>query len=207
MVRRGFVASKRRDRELSTDLGSRDRSVLLAEIDACMPGVDCRRPRATATRERRSPVGPSLALTYIRYGTSSVAGPASASEHHDARRTGRRRVIECGGRACDGISCRSIAPRILDRELSRYLGRLLRAHQRARKIDGSVGASRCNRTPSRLTSAACACYAAGTIGGDPMPDLLLELFSEEIPARMQARGGGGSEEARHRPAGRCRPRL
>ena len=29
--------------------------------------------------------------------------------------------------------------------------------------------------------------AAGQSPGDPMPDLLIELFSEEIPARMQTR--------------------
>src|SRR5229473_5294692 len=37
------------------------------------------------------------------------------------------------------------------------------------------------RAAFRLNNAACACYVPA------MPDLLLELFSEEIPARMQAR--------------------
>ena len=41
----------------------------------------------------------------------------------------------------------------------------------------------------------------------PMPDLLIELFSEEIPARMQRAGGGGSEASGHRRAGRARPYL
>jgi glycyl-tRNA synthetase beta chain len=39
----------------------------------------------------------------------------------------------------------------------------------------------------RLNSAACACYLREPSAVTPMPDLLLELFSEEIPARMQAR--------------------
>ena len=39
----------------------------------------------------------------------------------------------------------------------------------------------------RLNSAACACYLREPSAVTAMPDLLLELFSEEIPARMQAR--------------------
>ena len=37
-----------------------------------------------------------------------------------------------------------------------------------------------------------------------MPDLLLELFSEEIPARMQAQAAEDLQAARHRRAGRAR---
>ena len=40
-----------------------------------------------------------------------------------------------------------------------------------------------------------------------MPDLLLELFSEEIPARMQARAAEDLRKACHRPAGRGRTGL
>ncbi len=40
-----------------------------------------------------------------------------------------------------------------------------------------------------------------------MPDLLLELFSEEIPARMQARAAEDLRKARHRPAGGGGARL
>ena len=44
-------------------------------------------------------------------------------------------------------------------------------------------------------------------GNRTMPDLLLELFSEEIPARMQPRAAEDLQQARHRQAGRRRPRL
>ena len=40
-----------------------------------------------------------------------------------------------------------------------------------------------------------------------MPDLLLELFSEEIPARMQARAAEDLKQGRHRPPGRGGARL
>ena len=40
-----------------------------------------------------------------------------------------------------------------------------------------------------------------------MPDLLFELFSEEIPARMQARAAEDLRKHGDRPAGRCRARL
>ena len=40
-----------------------------------------------------------------------------------------------------------------------------------------------------------------------MPDLLLELFSEEIPARMQRRAAEDLQDARHRRARRARLRL
>src|SRR5580765_2164521 len=39
----------------------------------------------------------------------------------------------------------------------------------------------------RLNSTPCACYLREPSAVTPMPDLLLELFSEEIPARMQPR--------------------
>ena len=40
-----------------------------------------------------------------------------------------------------------------------------------------------------------------------MPDLLIELFSEEIPARMQARARDDLQIAGHRRSGRGRPDL
>jgi glycyl-tRNA synthetase beta chain len=39
----------------------------------------------------------------------------------------------------------------------------------------------------RLNNGSAACYLRAPLAVTPMPDLLLELFSEEIPARMQAR--------------------
>ena len=51
---------------------------------------------------------------------------------------------------------------------------------------GPGRASGCNALLFGLT-APPAPATCGTTAGDPMPDLLLELFSEEIPARMQAR--------------------
>src|SRR5262249_58312855 len=91
-----------------------------------------------------------------------------------ARRGRRKR--QCGGRRCG----REISSNLPIARESRVLWRLwgmVPSPATARR----KAVSQTNAAAFRLNNAGCACYLLA------VPDFLLELFSEEIPARMQAR--------------------